>query len=340
MEPLTLPISEIPHAFLRFSSEGVLVSANEAARPFLQSWDLEIGAPVGEPWDRRISITARSGRERVYEVPIGQFSFRVTLSPGGNGNAVNLSAFDITVERTMSALLDEKRNLIAGTAKMAAIGEMAAGLAHEINNPLAIIQAYCETADGLLDRNPPDGNGVRQILSRISEAVERIASITGTFLRFSRDPRKDAVETVSIQALIDMATTFCGHRFSRNQVRLESELQEPELELRCDTTQISQVLVNLLNNAFDAVIDRDDRWVKIEAVRTDDGTEISVTDSGRIGPTTDGEQLFKPFYTTKPEGHGTGLGLSISRQIVERHGGSLTLDLGAPNTRFVIRLPD
>jgi C4-dicarboxylate-specific signal transduction histidine kinase len=107
----------------------------------------------------------------------------------------------------------------------------------------------------------------------------------------------------------------------------------------CRPSQISQVILNLLNNAYDAVVGRNEAWIKIDVRSSDDAFEIAVTDSGEgIAPSV-ADRIMTPFFTTKPMGKGTGLGLSISSNIMIDHGGTLKLDRSCPRTRFVVTLP-
>lgn len=109
--------------------------------------------------------------------------------------------------------------------------------------------------------------------------------------------------------------------------------------LNCRGVQISQVLLNLLNNAFDAIELLPEKWIKLDAMKMEDTIVIHVTDSGHGIPEEEREKIFQPFYTTKPIGKGTGLGLSLSRKIVQDHKGTLTLDTNSAHTRFVIKIP-
>lgn len=113
-----------------------------------------------------------------------------------------------------------------------------------------------------------------------------------------------------------------------------------DLVIRCRQVQISQILLNLLGNACDAISDRSVRWIQISAEKTHDGVRILVTDSGDGIPKEVAAKLFQPFFTTKERGKGTGLGLSISQGIVKAHSGSLAIDSNCKSTRFVLFLPD
>jgi signal transduction histidine kinase len=109
--------------------------------------------------------------------------------------------------------------------------------------------------------------------------------------------------------------------------------------LRCSAVQISQVLLNLLNNAFQATAELPERWVRLEVLQQGEQCLVRVEDSGPGVPPSVVEKMFQLFFTTKPIGQGTGLGLSISRSIIARHGGDLFLDQTRPNTCFVVSIP-
>ena len=111
------------------------------------------------------------------------------------------------------------------------------------------------------------------------------------------------------------------------------------LRIPCREAQISQVLLNLIANAADAVQDLSERWIRIEVSRNADAVEIAVTDSGGGIPDEIRARVMQPFFTTKPAGQGTGFGLSISRAFAEAHAGTLTIDVASPHTRFVVTLP-
>lgn len=121
-------------------------------------------------------------------------------------------------------------------------------------------------------------------------------------------------------------------------IELKNEVPEGLL-LKCRPVQISQVILNLLNNAYDAIQPLDERWIHIAAFKKDQYIELQITDSGLGIPRDVAEKIMQPFYSTKDVGKGTGLGLSISSGIVRDHGGELVLDVGAKNTRFIVRFP-
>lgn len=155
---------------------------------------------------------------------------------------------------------------------------------------------------------------------------------------FSRNAEADPMTLNPVSVLVDDSLELCREKFRNKGVELRVG-QIPDLSLLCRPTEISQVLLNLLGNAFDAVEARaGERWVMIDAVETDYRLQIQVTDCGSGIPDDVARRILEPFFTTKELGKGTGLGLSISKGIIESHGGRLYLDQSCPNTRFVVEL--
>src|SRR5262249_54178985 len=132
---------------------------------------------------------------------------------------------------------------------------------------------------------------------------------------------------------------LCSERLRRNSIQLKIQHGSPNLKIECRSTEISQVLLNLLNNALDAVQPLDQKWISIDVADAGNDVEIAVTDSGPGIPAHLRDKIAQPFFTTKEIGKGTGLGLSISRGIAEAHHGGLFLDPVCANTRFIVCLP-
>ncbi len=244
-------------------------------------------------------------------------------------------------EQRLSESVDELKRtqvLLVQGGKMAALGEMAGGIAHEINTPLALINLNSSLLQEMCAENPPDLGGIRSLAQTIEKTGIRISKIVLGLKVFSRDGKNDAFEEVSLRELISETIILCQERFRAHSVELKI-VTVPDFALRCRGVQISQVLLNLLNNAHDAIAGLAEKWVTVEALLDRRDVVIRVTDSGPGLPAEVRERLFQPFFTTKGCGKGTGLGLSISRGIVHAHGGELSLDAAGKNTCFVIRLP-
>ncbi len=240
--------------------------------------------------------------------------------------------WDVTAEKEMQMKMYH-------SSQMASLGVMAGGVAHEINNPLSIIKTKSDLLRIQLVQGKFDSEKLQEGLEKISMTVDRIAKIVKSLRTFSRDSEKDSYEPVELSNLIADATDLCFEKFKNNNVQLlvESSLQ---IQVSWRIIQIGQVILNLLNNSFDAVGGTENPWVRVQyKALSDDRVEISVTDSGLGIPDSIVKQMMNPFFTTKEIGHGTGLGLSISTGFVNSHGGRLYYDNNSKNTRFVMELP-
>ncbi len=225
------------------------------------------------------------------------------------------------------------------SSKLAALGEMAGGLAHEINNPLAILLGYSSRLEKLLEKNQINDPKLNEIPSKINAVIDRVSAIIKGLRIFSRDASQDLAEKVKLRDLIDETLVFCSSKFKVNSIKMEVVLKEQDLEVLCQRVQMSQVLLNLLNNSFDAIQNLSDKWIRIEASQENEKILLKIVDSGNGIALENIDKIMNPFFTTKEIGEGTGLGLSISRGIIEAHNGSLYVDTSNPNTCFVIELP-
>lgn len=228
---------------------------------------------------------------------------------------------------------------LSNSSKFAALGEMASGVAHEINTPLAVIKMIAEQLEEDLKQGKIDDQKLRSAIHKIHITSQRIAKIIHGLRTFARDGSHDPLESADFTQLLQTTLDLCDARLKAMGVEILLPRSPATFSIQCRPTQISQVLLNLINNAVDAVQNLEQKWIRIELTDTEDQIQIGVIDSGSgILPET-AQKLFEPFFTTKETGKGTGLGLSISRGIIESHDGTLTLDPNCPNTRFVIRLP-
>ncbi len=235
----------------------------------------------------------------------------------------------------------ELRSQLFNAAKLASVGEMAAGVAHEINNPLAIIY---EEAGALKDALDPELGGgdlqeaeLKERLDQICEATMRGRSITRKLLAFARQ-HDDAPELVDIHTLLDRVLDMKGTELAVSNIEVVRDYCKDPPRVRATVNQLEQVLFNLLNNARDSMRGRG--RIDVRTRVTDGFLHIDVQDTG-CGMTADQmEKVFFPFFTTKAVGKGTGLGLSISYGIVKSHGGRIEVssEVGE-GTTFTVSLP-
>lgn len=240
----------------------------------------------------------------------------------------------------IQGVLDAQRAQMIAASKLTSLGEMAGGLAHEINSPLNIIQARASDLQETAETSEAvDSGTVVKATGSILRTSERIMRVVRGLRIFARDGRADPFEQISLQAILDDTLSLCRERFADCGIQIEVSGLDRDLTLECQRVQVSQVLLNLLNNAFDAVQLLPNKWVRIVVSEENDRVSIAITDSGHGIPREIAEKAMQPFFTTKSVGKGTGLGLSISKGIAEAHRGQLWIDARSPNTRIVLSLP-
>jgi PAS domain S-box-containing protein len=247
---------------------------------------------------------------------------------------------DLTARKRQEEVIRTQQNKMIHSAKMSALGEMAGGVSHEINNPLTAIMMQAEFAQNLIKERGMKSEETVEVLARIRSYGERIKTIIKGLLSFARDAENDPFERVHLSKLIQDTAVFCNEKFRQNRIRFEINPGPENLTIECKPVHLSQVILNLLNNAFDAVALRPEKYIKV-AVQ-DLGTQviISVLDNGKGVPQEVREKIMQPFFTTKGPREGTGLGLSISKGLMDAHHGTIELDsMMGQYTRFSIRLP-
>lgn len=242
---------------------------------------------------------------------------------------------DVTEQKSSNARLVE-------AARLTALGEMAGSIAHEINTPLAVISACAEYLSLGMATGKVDEKVLNSKVQKIQDTVSRISEIVRGLRSFAQDGTGQEAETVEVAKILSQITSLCFARFRSNGVRLDF-LPQARPQVFAAPAQLKQVVISLLNNAFDAVVTLPEKWVSVSLQEriTKDGSVaiIRVTDSGRGIDSAKAKLIMRPFYTTKGERSGIGIGLSISKGIVETFGGRLRYELDAQNTSFVIELP-
>jgi PAS domain S-box-containing protein len=281
------------------------------------------------------SLVRHDGTERIFntiKVPLFDSSSKVYRTVGVSR--------DITDRIRQEQLIADQRNRIVSASKMSALGEMAGGIAHEINNPLAVIvmkaQQLLEMAE---DGGSIEAETVGQFAKMIDSTAQRISAIVKALKSFARDGSSDPFSMAPVKTIVNETLELCREKFRNHEVQLKIEGDLDVATLECRPVQIGQILLNLLSNAFDVVAKLPDKWVCISVKDQGDYVEFSVTDSGPPIPPAVREKIMRPFFTTKEIGKGTGLGLSISKGLAESHNGTLCLDQSVERTRFVLHLP-
>lgn len=233
-------------------------------------------------------------------------------------------------------LAEEK---LVQTSRLAGIGEMAAGVAHEINNPVTILIGRLDEIRAALKKKNLNLSYITEKLNSAYETTRRITRIVKALKSSSRNGMKDPKLPTNLHSIIQDSLALCSEKFRYNDIEVVQNDVPSYLEIECRPTEILQVFLNILCNAFDAFdLSREGNRISISVRDLGSEVEVRFKNNGQSIPLAERPRIFEPFYTTKEVGKGTGLGLSISRKIIDEHGGQLYLDEGE-ETCFVIRLP-
>ncbi|WP_432383549.1 sensor histidine kinase [Duganella sp. P38] len=242
-----------------------------------------------------------------------------------------------SVRRAAEEKLRRAQSELVQAGKMAVLGQMAAGMTHELNQPLTALRTMSDNAQVLIERGRLDD--ARGNLATISQLVARMGALTGQLRQFAR--KADASRTaVPVVAAVTSALFLVERRVEQERVNFRLAVRDQDVLALCDSNRLEQVLVNLFNNALDAMAVRAERQLTVHVERANGRALIAVADSGPGIPDEIRAHLFEPFFTTKPQGKGLGLGLAISEQIIREFGGELRAEAAAGGgARFVIVLP-
>jgi two-component system NtrC family sensor kinase len=269
-------------------------------------------------------------RVRRSDASMGHFS--ISLSPMRDESDQVNSVVVVMTDITDAALLQAK---LAHSEKMATIGRLVSGVAHEVNNPLAAILGFTD----LLLENPEMPASAREDLQIILQETQRTKEIVQDLLRFARQ-RPTQREPVQVNTVLRQTIKLRGYDFASHGVELVEEFDEGIGETLGDAQQLQQVFLNILNNAYDAIQESGNHGrIRIATKPAGDSIEVTFVDNGT--GVNDPERIFDPFFTTKQAGKGTGLGLSICYGIVRAHGGEILCwkNAGGSGSTFLVRLP-
>jgi PAS domain S-box-containing protein len=297
-----------------------------------------IGTGVGPLLNRRIEIVAlhRDGTE----IPV-----EVSIAPYQINGSWEFSGFvrDISEKKAAEASMRRQRDMemeLAHANRVVTMGQLSASIAHEVNQPIGAAVTNAHAALRWLGATPPNLDEVRQALSRIVSNGNRATDVLSRIRAFIKKapPRKDHFDVN--QAVLEVVA-LTRSEAKKCKVTVHTKLAEDLQAIRGDRVQLQQVVLNLLMNALEAMStsDADSRRLLISSAKSESNdVYVEVQDSGPGLPTTNVEQVFNAFYTTKPAG--LGMGLSICRSIIEAHGGQLRAAAGQPTGAiFTFTLP-
>jgi two-component system NtrC family sensor kinase len=271
------------------------------------------------------------------------------------GATITILAYALTrrIIRRMQRIDVEKQQLgqqLIRATRLAELGQMAAGFAHEINNPLQIMKSDRALMEMIFsdlkkkgDLKDPDVKDLEETLDQLKVQIERCSKITQTILEFGRKS-EPTEKDVDVGGFISQVTSMIAEKASVQGIRVKKEISEQTPLLRADPAQIQQVLLNLFNNAIDAITERhgsEGGELSVQAgPETNARVRISVSDNGAGISSENLKKIFAPFFTTKPPGKGTGLGLYVCYGIIEGMGGTMEVESQrGVGTTFTISLP-
>ncbi|MCX6131740.1 MAG: PAS domain S-box protein, partial [Proteobacteria bacterium] len=288
----------------------------------------------GRVWKGEIHNRTKSGKSYWVDTTIVPF-----LDDLGRPYQFIAIRYDITEKKIIQERLENERVRSMYAEKMASLGELAAGIAHELGNPAASINAWLDVLESQHQRESLDMDVFMQTMPRVKRDAKRMRDIIRGMLTYARDGSRDPFQSEGVQNILQQVVDYCGFKLRTTGTKIELNVPNPYLTLDCRITEVSQMLVNFVLNACDAVKDLDVRWIELAARELHGAVEFSITDSGLGIPDELGEKIFQPFFTSKGAGQGTGLGLSIAKSIIDNHQGAVIIDRSTQHTRFVITLP-
>lgn len=289
----------------------------------------------------------------VVSIPVFYLVFRSTQIPDQNHILMAMGVLSISIVNFYFAyhryilteriredvrLIENQRAKSVNATKMIALGEMAGGMAHEINNPLSIISGKSQ----MLRKRIEAGQSADQLLPGldiITETVKRIEKIISSLRSFARDSEGDPIELTSLNLLVEDAFNLCQAQILKYGIKVNVHYLSNDVGVYCRRSQLLQVIFSMLTNAREAVQSMEAPWIQVSLEIQGSFALVHIIDSGTGIPKEQLDKIFQPFYTTKPIGSGAGLGLSMSRGILEEHKGFLKVNSSSPHTEFVIGLP-
>ncbi|MCB1790023.1 MAG: PAS domain S-box protein [Gammaproteobacteria bacterium] len=332
--------SESPIPVLRINGRGVITYANQPSAALLKHWGCRPLQTLPVNWRNRVEAVLQTGSTKEFEVQTDDGIYSLLLAPVAELGYVNVYARDITSERLAEEEAKRRQNELVHVTRVSNMGEMATGIAHELNQPLSAIVNY---ANGCARRLRLDIGGKDELLEalgQISDQAGRAGEIIKR-LRGMVSRRQPVRELVDLNVLARETCSMISHELKRHELAIERRLSEDELWVRVDSVQIEQVLINLLRNALDAMIEvpaAERRLVIESGVQPDGMVYVCVQDNGSGISSRNMEHLFDAFFSTKESG--MGMGLAISQTIINNHHGKIRADSWpGKGSVFTIELP-
>ena len=262
-----------------------------------------------------------------------------TLKKINKGSQIVVVSIDNTERKIEQDIILKQKDLLIKNSRFTSIGKASGEVAHEIASPLLVITSIANRLKKFKLVNEDQEQLKTDFIEKMLRQAARIQAITDRLRRVSRTGEHDHFEVTPFKNIFEDAFEVVHEKLRKNHVIMEHNIDGAHIRLECLRIPLSQVFINLFNNACDAIQDQEDRWIKIELSENIDNVIIQLTDSGSGIPPEVADRIFDNGFTTKDIGKGTGLGMSITKDIVEKHNGSIGVNQESSNTQFLISLP-
>jgi signal transduction histidine kinase len=294
-----------------------------------------VAAIFGVFASRRITRPLERLSSAVRKIAKGDFDVNVAIKSSDEIGELSTSFNNMAGElKERESSLKKAQHALVQSEKMAALGTLSAGLAHEVKNPLSAVLGYAQ----LSKRKLGQPEALLKHLDTIETETRRCNEIIGNLMQFSRQ-EKGEHSRISVNAVVEKSIAIVDHQLSLKNVRIESNLADNIPDVSGNANQLQQVLMNLMINAQQA-IGEEGGMVDLATFVNGDSVLITVSDTGPGVEADVAEKIFEPFYTTKAAGQGTGLGLSVTYGIIQDHRGKISVERAeSGGAKFVITLP-
>ncbi len=246
---------------------------------------------------------------------------------------------DISEAKRKDELLKTQEQSMISSSRLASLGELASGLAHEVNNPLAVILGRVEIIISKIANGTVTDVEINKTMMKILDMANRISKIVTSMRKISKANSQEHTAETGLYMVIEDILNISSEKIRNSLVRLDYSKVNKALSADVNFSQLSQVIINLINNSIDELMnhpeDNRDIWISTEEI--EDQVILKISDSGPGIPPAVREKLFQPFFTTKEVGKGTGLGLSISKSLMVGMGGDLELSPELSQTCFILK---
>lgn len=330
---------ESPNPILRVSPSGLVVYANAASSPLLAAWGTQEGGLLPAEQIREVGEALESGRSLEREIEISDQVYSLLFAPIQELDYVNIYARDITAVRRAEQESRRHQAELVHVCRLSTMGEVATGMAHELNQPLSAIVNFANGCNRRLQSNLGSRQELMDAMGQITSQAQRASEIIRR-LRALVGKQPPIQSEVDLNHLVREVCSFVEFDINKMGFAIALELEPDGIAVDVDLVQIEQVLLNLVQNALDTLqeVPPSARYLTVRTRLIGDEAEVVVQDSGLGIEPERMQSLFEPFFTTKASG--MGMGLPISQTIIENHGGSIRAE-SAPGDGavFFIRLP-